>query len=75
VIQEEFNVAGATVGVWAVIWVQGVVGSLFIKGTVTANLYLELLQTIVVPDLEHQYNVVSVIWQPHPILGAMFPLL
>jgi hypothetical protein len=35
VIQEELNVAGVIV--WAGIWVQGVVGPLYIEGTVTAN--------------------------------------
>jgi hypothetical protein len=51
------------VTVWAGIWAQGVVGLLFIEGAATANLYLELLQTTVVPDLEHHYDLGSLIWQ------------
>jgi hypothetical protein len=51
------------VTVWAGIWAQGVVGPLFIEGTVTASLYLELLQTTVEPELEHLYDLGSVIWQ------------
>jgi hypothetical protein len=61
VIQEELNAPGVTV--WAGIWAQGVVGPLFIEGTVTADLYLEFLQTTVVPELEHHYDLGSVIWQ------------
>jgi hypothetical protein len=61
VIREELHVPGVTV--WAGSWVQGVVGPLFIEGTVTANFYLELLQTTVVPELEHHYDLGSVIWQ------------
>jgi hypothetical protein len=60
-IQEELNVPRVTD--WAGIWVQGVVGPLFTEGIGTANLYLELLQTTVVPELEHHYDLGREIWQ------------
>jgi hypothetical protein len=83
VIQEELNVPGVTAK--AGIWVQGVVGPLFIESTVTANLYLELLQTTVVPELGHHYDLGSVIWQQdeapphfrcnvHTFLDEKFPM-
>jgi hypothetical protein len=59
-IQEELNVPEVTV--WAGIWAQG---PPFIEGTITTKLYLELLQTTVVPELEHHYDLGSVIWQQY----------